>query len=82
MLGQMSRGVRSGFVPVPRPRFRKDDVLRLIQCALSHDDLHSARLYAVSRAWLARVASELFGLQRDGRLGLAPVALLAFTSHF
>ena len=27
-------------------------------------------LYAVSRAWLARVANELFGLQVDGRLGL------------
>ena len=68
--GQVGRGVRSGHLPAARPRFLRADVLRLIRCAVEHRDLTSARLYAIARAWLSRVANELFALQRNGREGL------------
>ena len=69
--GQLSRGARAGHLPAARPRFLKDDVLKLIRLAVKAGDVDSARLYAVARAWLARAANELFPLQRNGRAGLS-----------
>ena len=64
------RGARRFRVPAPRPRFLREDVLRLVRLAASSGHLASARLYAIARCWLSRVSAELIPLQLDGRRDL------------
>ena len=52
------------------PSLRQDACVRLLMAAVSSGQLALARCFAVARAWLLRVPSELLPLQADGRAGL------------
>ena len=63
------RGLGKGDPRKEGPSLRRDACVRLIMAAVETGRLESARLFAVARAWLLRVPSELLPLQANGRVG-------------
>lgn len=66
----LARGMEKNHFRRAALRFREDDVLRLITRAAEVDLVSLARLFAVARTFMARVANELIPLQVDGRARL------------
>ena len=69
------RGLRKFAVPVDRPRLRSAQVKELVRLAVDRGHVHLARLFAVARQFLLRVADEGFPLQLDGKAAVAAESL-------
>ena len=63
------RGAKKAHVRREGPRYLREDVIRLISEAMTKGDVELARFFAIARAWLMRVNSELTPLQANGKSG-------------